>query len=96
MFAYQTSPAIYICSEANRCENVIAALNNTAVLPGSFRKDKHLEKYASEDGVAGSRSTRTDITDAFDDLAIGIKTEAEKTRKVGAGLRGRFKNLIIP
>lgn len=95
MFAYQTSPAIYICSEANRCENVIAALHNTAVLPGSFRKDKHLEKYASEDGVAGSRSTRTDITDAFDDLAIGIKTEAEKTRKVGAGLRGRFKNLII-
>lgn len=93
MFSFQTNPAIYINKEANRCENLIAAINQCAVVPGTFRKDKHLEKYASEDGVAGSKASRTDITDAFDDLIIGIKTGAERGRKVGGRLRGRFKNL---
>ncbi len=93
MFAFTQSPAVYICNEANRCENLIAALNNCAVLSGSFKKDKHLEKYASEEGVAGSVLQRTDITDAFDDLVIGIKTGAENNKKIGGGLRGRYKNL---
>ena len=93
LFAFTQSPAIYINREANRCENLIAALNNCAVLSGSFKKDKHLEKYASEEGVAGSVLQRTDITDAFDDLVIGIKTGAENNKKIGGGLRGRYKNL---
>lgn len=96
MFSFQTAPAIYINNEANRCENLIAALNNCAVLPGSFKKDKHLEKYDSEEGVAGPRASRSDITDAFDDLVIGIKTGAENGRKIGGGLKGRFKNVIVP
>jgi hypothetical protein len=93
MFAFTQSPAIYINREANRAENLIAALNNCAVLSGSFKKDKHLEKYASEEGVAGSILQRTDITDAFDDLVIGIKVGAENNKKIGGGLRGRYKNL---
>ena len=35
----------------------------------------------------------SDITDAFDDLVIGIKTGAENNKKIGGGLRGRYKNL---
>ena len=92
MFSFAQTPAIFINSEANRCENLIAALNNTAILDG-FRKDKHLEKYKSEEGVAGNVLQRTDITDAFDDLVIGIKTEAESNKKIGGKLRGRFGNL---
>jgi hypothetical protein len=95
MFAFTQNPAIYICNEANRCENLIAALNNCAVVAGSFKKDKHLEKYESEEGVAGSVLQRTDITDAFDDLVIGIKVGAETNKKIGGGLRGRYSNLVL-
>lgn len=95
MFAFTQNPAIYICNEANRCENLIAALNNCAVVAGSFKKDKHLEKYESEEGVAGSVLQRTDITDAFDDLVIGIKVGAEMNKKIGGGLRGRYQNLVL-
>lgn len=96
MFSFQTTPAIYINKEAKRAENLIAAINNCAIIPGTFKKDKHLEKYESEQGIAGPRAQRSDITDAFDDLIIGIKVEAEKGKKIGGGLRGRFKNLVIP
>ena len=92
MFSFVQTPSIYINREANRCENLQAALSCTAVLPG-FKKDKHLEKYASEQGVAGPRATRTDITDAFDDMVIGIKIGAENNKKVGGSLRGRFSHL---
>ena len=93
MFAFAQNPAVFICKEAARCENLIASLQNCAVIAGSFKKDKHLEKYQSEDGVAGNVLQRTDITDAFDDLVIGIKVGAENNKKIGGGLRGRFKNL---
>ena len=92
MFAFTQSPAIYINREANRCENLIAALNNCAVVSGTFRKDKHFEKYA-EDGIGGNVLQRSDITDAFDDLVIGIKEGAENNKKIGGGLVGRYKNL---
>ena len=71
----------------------MAALETTAVLPGTFKKDKHMEKYKSEEGIAGSVLQRPDITDAFDDLIIGIKTGAEGNKKVGGSLRGRFSHL---
>jgi hypothetical protein len=92
LFAFTQSPAIYINREANRAENLIAALNNCAVVSGTFKKDKHLEKYA-EDGIGGNVLQRSDITDAFDDLVIGIKTGAENNKKIGGGLRGRYQNL---
>ena len=96
MFSFTQSPAIYINKEANRCENLQAALSSCAVVPGTFKKDKHLEKYASEEGVAGPLAQRSDLTDCFDDLVIGIKVGAENNKKIGGGLRGRFKNLVIP
>lgn len=93
MFAFTQSPAIFICRDPERTDNLQAAIANCAIVPGTFRKDKHLEKYASESGVAGNVLHRTDITDAFDDLLIGIKVGAENNKKIGGGLRGRYSNL---
>lgn len=93
LFAFTQTPSVFICSDPERTDNLQAALANCAVVPGTFRKDKHLEKYQSESGLAGNVLHRTDITDAFDDLIIGIKVGAENGKKIGGGLRGRFKNL---
>ena len=94
VFSFQTSPSVYICKESGRCQYLLTAINNAGVL-NNFQKDKSLEKYKSADGVAGDPRTRTDITDAFDDLVIGVKMGAEGERKVGGRLRGRFKNLVM-
>lgn len=94
IFSFQTSPSVYICKESGRCQYLLTAINNAGVL-NNFKKDKSLEKYKSADGVAGDPRTRTDITDAFDDLVIGVKMGAEGERKVGGRLRGRFKNLVM-
>lgn len=94
IFSFQTSPSVYICKESGRCQYLLTAINNAGVL-NNFQKDKSLEKYKSADGVAGDPRTRTDITDAFDDLVIGVKMGAEGERKVGGRLRGRFKNLVM-
>lgn len=94
VFSFRTSPSVYICKESGRCQYLLTAINNAGVL-NNFQKDKSLEKYKSADGVAGDPRTRTDITDAFDDLFIGVKMGAEGERKVGGRLRGRFKNLVI-
>lgn len=94
IFSFQTSPSVYICKESGRCQYLLTAINNAGVL-NNFQKDKSLEKYKSADGVAGDPRTRTDITDAFDDLVIGVKMGAEGERKVGGRLRGRFKNLLL-
>lgn len=94
VFSFRASPNVYICKESGRCQYLLTAINNAGVL-NNFQKDKSLEKYKSADGVAGDPRTRTDITDAFDDLFIGVKMGAEGERKVGGRLRGRFKNLVI-
>lgn len=94
IFSFRASPSVYICKESGRCQYLLTAINNAGVL-NNFQKDKSLEKYKSADGVAGDPRTRTDITDAFDDLVIGVKMGAEGERKVGGRLRGRFKNLVI-
>lgn len=95
-FSGVESPAVYINREANRCVYLRAALENTAVVPGTFRKFKETEKLRSEEGIGGDKRQRTTITDAFDDLIIGVKECAESRRKIGGGLRGRYQNLIIP
>ena len=94
-FSGVESPAVYINREANRCVYLRAALENAAIVPGTFRKFKDTEKYNSESGVAGDKRTRTTITDAFDDLIIGVKECAETRPKIGGGLRGRFRNLSV-
>ena len=95
-FSFTETPAVYINSEAGRTEYLRASLENAAIIPGTFKKDKHEEKYKSNTGVAGDKRERTTISDAFDDLFIGVKIGAEGHHKVGGGLNGRFKNLLIP
>lgn len=94
-FSGVASPAIYINREAGRCVYLRAALENAAIVPGTFKKFKETEKYKSEEGVAGDKRERTTITDAFDDLVLGIKECAESRSKIGGGLRGRYQNLVL-
>lgn len=93
--SFHASPAIYINREAGRCVYLRAAIENTAVVPGTFKKFKGNEKLHSEEGIGGDKRSRTTITDAFDDLVIGIREGAENGKKIGGGLRGRFKNLAF-
>ena len=93
----QASPSIFINREAGRCEYLMTAIENTGIVPGTFRKDKSTEKLKNTDpdSLGGDARTRPTITDAMDDLILGIKECAETKRKVGGQLRGRFSNLII-
>lgn len=100
-FSGQAGPAILINREAGRCDYLRAALENTAIVPGTFRKYKGTEKYHTsatseamgDYGIAGDPRQRTTITDAFDDLILGIKECAENGRMIGGSLMGRFENL---
>ena len=92
-FSGQASPSVFINREAGRCVYLRAALENTAVVPGTFRKYKGTEKLTSEEGIGGDKRQRTTITDAFDDLLIGIRECAEGKHNIGGRLRGRFGNL---
>ena len=94
--SFAESPAVFINRESGRCVYLRAALENTAVVPGTFRKSKETEKLRSEEGIGGDKRERTTITDAFDDLIIGIKECAENRSRIGGGLRGRYANLRLP
>lgn len=94
------TPRIRICTDPGRNTYLIPALENAGLAPGrSFRKDKSREKLKAtdEESLGGDPRTRTDITDAFDDLVIGVKYHGTSARpKLGCGLRGRFRNLAVP
>lgn len=103
-FSGHASPAIFINREAGRCDYLRAAIENAAIVPGTFKKFKGYEKYhtsaaseaAGDFGVAGDPRERTTITDAFDDLVIGLKECADGNRnKVGGALIGRYNNLCF-
>ena len=69
-------PFIRINKENN--ENLIAAIENAGVIEGrnGFEKDKSREKSRVKkeiDDVEAELSQRTDFTDAFDTLLIGIR-----------------------
>ncbi|MGN0091265.1 MAG: hypothetical protein ACI36Z_09995 [Alloprevotella sp.] len=66
-------PFIRLNRENN--EYLIVAIENTKVKMSSRgpMKDKSMEKHKSEEGEAGLRETRTDITDALDTLLIGVR-----------------------
>lgn len=93
------SPHIRICTDPGRNDYLIPALEQAGVVPGTFRKDKSKEKLkgTDEESMGGDPRTRTDITDAFDDLVIGVKYHGVSgvPSKIGGRLRGRFSNLII-
>lgn len=94
IFSFNSTPHVYISRESGRCQYLLVAITQAGVLPG-FKKDKTREKLKSEDGIGGDPRTRTDITDAFDDLIIGIREGAEGNKKIGGGLRGRFANVRL-
>lgn len=95
-FSGAESPAVFINAEAHRCVYLRAAIENASITPGTFKKYKGSEKLRSEEGIGGDKRERTTITDAFDDLVIGIKECAENRRKIGGGLKGRYQHLRIP
>lgn len=93
--AYKEAPALAVNREAGRCDYLITAMENAAIVPGTFRKDKSREKLKNTDpdSLGGDPRERTDITDAADDLWLGCKVKAEGNKKIGGGLRGRFANI---
>jgi hypothetical protein len=91
------SPRIRICTDPGRNTYLIPALEQAGVTAG-FKKDKSREKLKAtdEESMGGDPRTRTDITDAFDDLVIGVKYHGVTGRpKIGGGLRGRFSNVRL-
>lgn len=96
--AFSESPAIRVCEDDGyrNTSLLVAAIEQTAVVSGTYRKDKSREKLKSEEGIGGDPRTRTDVTDAFDDLILGVKYHGVGKPKIGGGLRGRFQHLIIP
>lgn len=91
------SPKIRICTDPGRNTYLIPALEQTGVTSG-FRKDKSKEKLKAtdEESMGGDPRTRTDVTDAFDDLVIGVKYHGVSPRpKIGGALRGRFANVRL-
>lgn len=97
ILSFQTLPALRINNEAGRNDFLITAIENAGLIPGTFKKDKSREKLKStdEDSLGGDPRTRTDITDALDDLIIGVKFHGMGHKKVGGRLRGRFSNLVF-
>ena len=90
-------PGIRICTDPGRNTYLIPALEQTGVTTG-FKKDKSREKLKAtdEESMGGDPRTRTDITDAFDDLVIGVKYHGVTGRpRLGGGLRGRFANVRL-
>ena len=95
VLAFQQTPALRINREAGRNDYLITAIENAGVIPGTFKKDKSREKLKSTDpdSLGGDPRERTDVTDALDDLLIGVRFHGEGRPKLGGGLRGRFRNL---
>ena len=100
MFAGLTAPFVKISREPGYNDHLICAIENAGVLP-NFKKDKRMEKYGQSgeghrsdyDGVAGDPKERTDVTDAMDDVLLGIKYFGAGSKKIGGRLRGRFTHL---
>lgn len=91
----KTGPFLRVNTEAGRNEYLITAIENAGLIPGTFKKDKTREKLKAtdEESLGGDPRTRTDITDALDDLLLGVKFRDAAHPKIGGSLRSRFKNL---
>lgn len=96
ILSFKTTPHLYINSESGRNDYLLVAIDNCGVLPNG-KKDKSREKLKNTDpdSLGGDPRTRSDITDALDDLLLSVKFQNSLHPKIGGGLRGRFKNLVI-
>ena len=92
-----TTPFLRVNSEPGRNDYLITAVENAGLIPGTFKKDKSREKLksTSDDSLGGDPRTRTDITDALDDLILGVKFHGGSRAKIGGGLKGRYKNIVV-
>lgn len=98
ILSFKTTPHLYINSESGRNDYLLVAIDNCGVLPNG-KKDKSREKLKNTDpdSLGGDPRTRSDITDALDDLLLSVKFQDTLRPKIGGSLRGRFKNIsIIP
>ena len=97
VLSFQQTPALRINREAGRNDYLITAIENAGILPGTFKKDKSREKLKSTDpdSLGGDPRERTDVTDALDDLLIGVRFHGEGRPKIGGALRGRFSNILV-
>lgn len=95
VLAFQQTPALRINREAGRNDYLITAIENAGILPGTFKKDKSREKLKSTDpdSLGGDPRERTDVTDALDDLLIGVRFHGDGSTRLGGSLRGRYRNL---
>lgn len=91
----KTGPFLRVNTEAGRNEYLITAIENAGLIPGTFKKDKTREKLKAtdEESLGGDPRTRTDITDALDDLLLGVKFRDAAHPKIGGSLRSRFRHL---
>lgn len=91
----KTGPFLRVNTEAGRNEYLITAIENAGLIPGTFKKDKTREKLKAtdEESLGGDPRTRTDITDALDDLMLGVKFRDAAHPKIGGALRSRFRHL---
>jgi hypothetical protein len=94
ILSFKTTPHLYINSESGRNDYLLVAIDNCGVLPNG-KKDKTKEKLKNTDpdSLGGDPRTRSDITDALDDLLLSVKFQNTPHQRIGGGLRGRFKNL---
>lgn len=97
ILSFQTGPALRVNREAGRNDYLITAIENAGLVPGTFKKDKSREKLKNTDpdSLGGDPRTRTDITDALDDLILGCKFHDSARPKIGGKLKGRFSNLAF-
>lgn len=97
VLSFQQTPALRVNREAGRNDYLITAIENAGILPGTFKKDKSREKLKSTDpeSLGGDPRERTDVTDALDDLLIGVRFHGEGRKKIGGRLRGRYHNLAF-
>ena len=94
VFSGNTRLSVRINSE--QCEYLVASMEAATVQVGASgpRKYKGLEKYKSEDGVAGKAEERTDFSDAGDTLIIGVANYTDTGLSIRNPCHGTF--LFLP
>lgn len=96
ILSFKTTPHLYINSESGRNDYLLVAIDNCGVLPNG-KKDKSKEKLKNTDpdSLGGDPRTRSDITDALDDLLLSVKFQNTPHPKIGGALKGRFPNILV-
>lgn len=89
---------LHIRINMEQCDFLCVAVENTEAIttPKGIRKDKSLEKHKSEDGEAGKREFRSDVTDAMDSLIIGCAKYSDSGNLLSGGAIPPGVRLTLP